>query len=1418
MKVGRWFRRLRDNKPLALLQAVGLVTVGVLAFLPSPANAYEFPTGSFALTQTGATDISSATYPSGVTTTVTATGATDLQTPTTLGARGWDQTHYTPTNMQSGDTGANVVVNTGSCNSTGSCPGLGTLTVTFSEPVRNPVIHMAGMGGATATTQSGTVVQQSDLHAIYTLTTPGVTLSKLDGNAQLAVTSNVITAVNDSTSPSCTTNVLGGTYGNAAGTASCGSIQVNGTVTTLTFNMSAVFVQNSPSRPPVNTASSGDGMVLTFTLPQDFSDAPASYNGSQAPAHTLSNLTLGASVDEDRPNDRNATTSPFAGAAANGDDTSGTDDEDAFGTLPLYLTNQTSYSLTVPLSGVSKAATLCGWIDVNKNGTFDTGERACATPAAGATSATLTWSGLSGVTPGTSYARLRLGYTAGQVQSPTGLAGSGEVEDYPITFADPPRLRIAKVSNGGTDTFPFAVSGATIGSDSVTTTAAGSTVTSTTVHLGTAGTPVTVSETVPAGWRATSATCNDANAATTGVTNPVNGALTGFPVAGGGTASVTIPGGNVRNNADVTCTFTNEKLARLTIVKTTLGGGSSFDFTTTGAGLSNFSLNPSGGGQQSASTTFADLAPGQSYSITEVASGGNNSQFSLVSAACVNNTGGPTGSGFSSSILNNATTFGSVTVNPLVAGADVICTFMNVRDPRLVIVKQSQGGDGTFNFTATTTAGNLDSNAPSITTSSGTGVFNNRITGLNGNSATTLTLNETSPAAPFVFSSVSCVNASGTTVGSVSGSQVTLSGVTTGTEITCTYVNKVRPTIKIRKSSSGGTGTFSFSSSIFPSSPVAITTAAQNTPTPPAGDPTYTVNPDQQVTITEAVPANWSLSGVSCVNTNSNSVVPSSFTSGGQLTIPATSLPGGANLVCTFTDTRNARTLTVTKALVPATDAGQFQMNANGSLSIVGGNGVTASATALAGAAATFAETAGSGTSLANYTSAYRCVRSDTGAVVASGPGTSGGFTMPDASVDCTITNTRLQSQLRLAKTWSGAEVGDTAVLSATGPQTIPVFTSTADSPAETDTGPASTVYAGQSYALSEDLGGANLGSYSSSAWSCTGGSLSGSTLTITGGAAGSTITCTIVNTLQPVSISLDKTASPTTFSAPGQTITYSYLVTNTGGAPVFAPYTVADDKASVTCPETPAALAPGDSVTCTATYVTSQADVDAGSVTNVATAAATDQAGRGVTSNRDTVTVTADRTAALTVDKQAGVPTGSAVGDTIDYTFLVENTGNVTLTNVNVDDPKVGSVSCPQNTLAPGEQMTCTGTYTLTQDDIDAGTVDNTVTVTATPPRRGDAADRDRLHLDADHPDRLPHARQAERRRDRPRRQRHRRRRRTRLHLPGDQHRQHHADRRDRHRPSGGSGDLPDDADRSGGVGDLHCHVRAHAGRHRRR
>ena len=67
--------------------------------------------------------------------------------------------------------------------------------------------------------------------------------------------------------------------------------------------------------------------------------------------------------------------------------------------------------------------------------------------------------------------------------------------------------------------------------------------------------------------------------------------------------------------------------------------------------------------------------------------------------------------------------------------------------------------------------------------------------------------------------------------------------------------------------------------------------------------------------------------------------------------------------------------------------------------------------------------------------------------------------------------------------------------------------------------------------------------------------------------------------------------------------------------------------------------------------------------------------------------------------------------GQVVDYSYLVTNEGNVTLTNVTVVDTNIDTppgMSCPSTTLtvAPdaGSSMTCTAQRTVTQAEIDAG------------------------------------------------------------------------------------------------------------------
>ncbi|MGQ3191721.1 DUF7507 domain-containing protein [Neoaquamicrobium sediminum] len=195
-----------------------------------------------------------------------------------------------------------------------------------------------------------------------------------------------------------------------------------------------------------------------------------------------------------------------------------------------------------------------------------------------------------------------------------------------------------------------------------------------------------------------------------------------------------------------------------------------------------------------------------------------------------------------------------------------------------------------------------------------------------------------------------------------------------------------------------------------------------------------------------------------------------------------------------------------------------------------------------------------------------------------------------------------------------------------------------------------------------------------------------------------------------------------------GETITYSFQVTN-NGAVTLTDVTVDDPMlagAGISISPGPQTLAPGETVTFTATYEPTQSDIDAGSVTNVATGTGTPPEGPPVESPPDEVTVPPDETPGMSIEKTGTLNDLNGndlidAGETITYSFLVTNTGAVTLTDVTVYDPMLAdagiSVSPGPQTLAPGGSVTFTATYQPTQADIDAGSVTNTATGTGTPP-----------------------------------------------------------------------------------------------------
>ena len=154
--------------------------------------------------------------------------------------------------------------------------------------------------------------------------------------------------------------------------------------------------------------------------------------------------------------------------------------------------------------------------------------------------------------------------------------------------------------------------------------------------------------------------------------------------------------------------------------------------------------------------------------------------------------------------------------------------------------------------------------------------------------------------------------------------------------------------------------------------------------------------------------------------------------------------------------------------------------------------------------------------------------------------------------------------------------------------------------------------------------------SYTITAADMTAGKVTNKATAAGGGATSNQATAT-VNAVQTKVLSLTKTATPTTYSKIGDVISYSYVVKNTGSVALSGPFTVSDDKVTVTCPVM-ASLAPDATITCSASYTITQTDLDNGSVINTATAS-----GGGVTSNTATKTVYLENPTAVTLsDLQA--------------------------------------------------------------------------------------------------------------------------------------------------------------------------------------
>lgn len=270
----------------------------------------------------------------------------------------------------------------------------------------------------------------------------------------------------------------------------------------------------------------------------------------------------------------------------------------------------------------------------------------------------------------------------------------------------------------------------------------------------------TVSAIVPTGWMSTAVQCDDGGSAI-----PSTGDVP--------TATATY---NVEAGESVTCVFNNTQNGSIVVVKNTVGGDDTFEFTSATLSPSPFTVTTSG---NTGNTSFSDLAPG-TYDIAESDA---TPQWDLTSATCDDDDGTDP----SNIVLD--------------AGETVTCTFTNTERASIRVAKETlpDGDPATFDFTG------------AITATLGDGQASTPVLVAPGEYFVT----EGDPRPAFDLAFIQCDDANSTGDASPSARTATFHAEA-GEEITCTFTNVKRGTLIIEKQTDpdGASGAFRFKGSV----------------------------------------------------------------------------------------------------------------------------------------------------------------------------------------------------------------------------------------------------------------------------------------------------------------------------------------------------------------------------------------------------------------------------------------------------------------------------------------------------------------------------------------------------------------------------------------------------------------------------
>jgi uncharacterized repeat protein (TIGR01451 family) len=518
----------------------------------------------------------------------------------------------------------------------------------------------------------------------------------------------------------------------------------------------------------------------------------------------------------------------------------------------------------------------------------------------------------------------------------------------------------------------------------------------------------------------------------------------------------------------------------------------------------------------------------------------------------------------------------------------------------VTISKNSVGGVGTFGFTGSNgiAAQNITTVTPGVPVAGATQILTTSSTGT--------TITEGVPPAGFALTAASCtgLGAGGTATTNLAARTVTLDAAATapGANIACTFTNTRLPTVTISKNSVGGVGTFGFTGS----NGIAAQNITTVTPGVPVSGAVQTLTaPSTGTTITEGVPpAGFTLTAINCTGLGAGGTATPNLAAR-TVTLDAAATAPGANIACTFTNTR-----------LPTVTISKNSLGGVGTFGFTGSNGIAAQnittvtpGVPVSGAVQTLTAPA-TGTTItegvppAGFTlTAINCTGLGAGGTATPNLGArtvtlDAAATAAGANIACIFTNTR-QPVLRLQKSLPlGRYVaGDQFTLSIAGTGGPATVTTSGSATTATGTAVLDPATIAAAYTLSEvGASGANLANYTTT-WSCantlSGGqtpSGSGTSFSVTP-VAGDDLTCTFVNTRNLLAdLRLTKTNTPgvngevdqvadTVVS--GAVATYTITATNLG--PDAANGAVLTDPAPTGLTCTTAACTAGGGASCPA-------------------------------------------------------------------------------------------------------------------------------------------------------------------------------------------------------------------------------------------